>query len=111
MAIESFERILGEHPFFQGLGQAHLATLVGCASNVKFAAGEFIFRQGAAADRFYVVRHGKVALELFAPGEGTVATTRKIPGREAAGASKRSDDPSSLLSSSTGEPSLSGSKV
>jgi len=73
MAIESFERILGEHPFFQGLGQAHLATLVGCASNVKFAAGEFVFRQGQPADRFYIVRHGNVALEIFAPGQGAVA--------------------------------------
>ena len=73
MAIESFERILGEHPFFQGLGHAHLATLVGCASNVKFAAGEFIFRQGQPADRFYVVRHGQIALEIFAPGQGAIA--------------------------------------
>ena len=34
MTIETFERILGEHPFFQGLAAPQLQTLVGCASNV-----------------------------------------------------------------------------
>ena len=32
-----------------------------------FAAGTFLAREGETADRFYVVRQGKVALELHAP--------------------------------------------
>ncbi len=70
MAIESFEKILGEHPFFRDLTPPHLATLVGCASNVTFDQGSFLFREGEAADRFYVLRFGRVAVETFAPTRG-----------------------------------------
>ena len=33
----------------------------------RFDAGEYIFREGDAADVFYVVREGTVALELYMP--------------------------------------------
>ena len=72
MVIENFERILAEHPFFKDLAGPHLATIVGCAANVKFDAGDFIFREGAPADHFYVLRHGKVGIEAFAPGRGAM---------------------------------------
>lgn len=70
--METLERTLGEHPFFTGLEPAHLATVVGCASNVKFEAGEFIFRDGDPANHFYVLRQGKVSVEIFAPGRGPI---------------------------------------
>jgi CRP/FNR family cyclic AMP-dependent transcriptional regulator len=70
--IETLERTLGEHPFFTGLDPAHLATVVGCASNVKFEAGEFIFHDGDPANHFYVLRQGKVSVEIFAPGRGPI---------------------------------------
>ena len=44
-----------------------LEMLAGCARNVRFDAGEPLFREGDAADTFYVVRHGSVALETFVP--------------------------------------------
>lgn len=72
MTIETFEKTLGAHPFFAGIDPPHLATIVGCAANVTFPAGSFLFREGAAADRFYVLRHGKVAVEIFVPGTGAV---------------------------------------
>jgi CRP-like cAMP-binding protein len=70
--IENLEKILAAHPFFAGLSKPHLDTIVGCAANVTFEAGEFIFREGDAADRFYVIRHGKVGVEVFVPGTGAV---------------------------------------
>jgi CRP/FNR family cyclic AMP-dependent transcriptional regulator len=72
VTIENFERILAEHPFFKDLAEPHLETIVGCAANVKFDAGEFIYREGAPADHFYVVRHGKVGVEAFVPGRGAM---------------------------------------
>jgi CRP/FNR family cyclic AMP-dependent transcriptional regulator len=72
MAIETFERTLAGHPFFADLAPPHLGTIVGCAANVQFDAGQFIFREGTPADRFYVLRHGTVAVEVFAPGGGAV---------------------------------------
>jgi CRP-like cAMP-binding protein len=70
--METLERILAEHPFFKGLEDPYLQLLVGCASNVRFNAGEVVFREGEEANRFYLIRQGKVAVETFAPGRGPI---------------------------------------
>jgi CRP-like cAMP-binding protein len=70
--IETFEKTLAAHPFFDNLDAAHLATIVSCTTNVKFEAGEFIIREGTPADRFYVLRHGKIGVEVFVQGRGAV---------------------------------------
>jgi CRP-like cAMP-binding protein len=70
--METLERILGEHPFLQGMDEAQLKLLVGCASNVRFEQGEYLFREGEEADYFYIIRHGKVSLETFAPGKTNI---------------------------------------
>ena len=71
--METLEPILAQHPFLKGLEPRHLQVLVGCAANVRFDAGQFIFREGEAAKHFYIIRHGKIALEIFVPGRGPVA--------------------------------------
>jgi CRP-like cAMP-binding protein len=65
--METLERIIAEQPFFAGLEQSSLNLLTGCASNVRFDAGVYIFKEGDEANEFYLIRGGKVALELFAP--------------------------------------------
>jgi CRP-like cAMP-binding protein len=72
VTIETFERVLSAHRFFEGLAPAYLETVVGCAANVTFEPGEFIFREESPADRFYVLRHGKVSVEIFVPGRGAI---------------------------------------
>jgi CRP-like cAMP-binding protein len=67
--METLERILAAHPFFHDLAAAHLALVVGCASNVRFDAGRFFFRTGEEANRFFLLREGAVALEAAAPGK------------------------------------------
>jgi CRP/FNR family cyclic AMP-dependent transcriptional regulator len=66
----TMEQLLGGHPFFAGLDASAVELVAGCASNVHFAAGSYIFGQGEAADRFYVIRHGRVALEVHSPVRG-----------------------------------------
>ena len=68
--MDTMEELLGRHPFFAGLGAEAVRLMAGCASNVHFAAGDYIFSQGEAASRFYVIRHGRVALEIHSPGRG-----------------------------------------
>lgn len=68
MSIRGLGELLAEHPFFAGLDDDGLALLVGCAENAHFRAGETLFRSGAAADRFFVLRSGRVALEVTALG-------------------------------------------
>jgi CRP/FNR family transcriptional regulator, cyclic AMP receptor protein len=65
--METLEHILAEHPFLTGLESSYTNLLVGCAANVRFDAGKYIFKEGEAANQFYVIRAGKVALEIFAP--------------------------------------------
>src|SRR5438132_12207 len=68
--METLEPILAGHAFFQGLAPPHLHLVTGCAANVRFAAGQVIFRQGEEANQFYLIRHGRVAIELDSPGRG-----------------------------------------
>ncbi|HWR52833.1 MAG TPA: cyclic nucleotide-binding domain-containing protein [Bryobacteraceae bacterium] len=65
--METIERILAQHPFFEGLDTGYIKLLTGCASNVRFDAGAYIFREAEEADCFYLIRQGKVALEIRAP--------------------------------------------
>lgn len=68
--MQSLDRILSEHPFFTGLQPAYLALVSGCAKNVRFEPGEYLLREGAPADWFYLLRHGHVALQVNVPGRG-----------------------------------------
>ena len=77
--MEGLERIVLEHPFFAGLGPEFGAAISGCARNLRFAAGEYLFREDEPANEFYLIRHGTVALELHAPGRQpiVIATLRE----------------------------------
>jgi CRP/FNR family cyclic AMP-dependent transcriptional regulator len=65
--METLERIIAEHPFFEGLDDSFMKLVVGCASNVRFKSNTYIFKEGDEANTFYLLREGKVALEIFAP--------------------------------------------
>lgn len=65
--MRTLTEYLPEHPFFAGLDAAAMELVVGCAQNVHFAEGDVLFRAGSPADTFYVVRHGRVALEVYDP--------------------------------------------
>ncbi len=65
--METLERIIADHPFFDGMKQEYLDILIGCASNVRFEEGSYIFREGGEANEFYLIRSGRVALEMATP--------------------------------------------
>jgi CRP-like cAMP-binding protein len=70
--MRNIEEYLPEHPFFEGLDADALAIVAGCASNVSFKPGEFLFRQGQPANQFFVVRRGRVSLQIHSPAVGTM---------------------------------------
>jgi CRP-like cAMP-binding protein len=72
LTMITMEELLAEQPFFKGLDKEYLELLAGCAKNVKFMAGDFIFREGEEANDFYIIRSGIVALETHAPGRGNI---------------------------------------
>ena len=77
--METLEPILAAHPFFKGLDPKYLKLVVGCASNVRFEPEQVIYREGDPADRFFLIREGKVGLEINVPHRGpmTIQTIGK----------------------------------
>lgn len=70
--METLEPILAKHPFLKGLEPEHLKILVGCASNVRFNAGQFLFHEGEEANEFYMIREGKVAVQIQGAERGPI---------------------------------------
>jgi len=70
MKMKSIADLMAAHPLFAGLEPALVAYVAGCGSNVAFEAGGRIFREGASADFFYLIRRGSVALEIHDPRRG-----------------------------------------
>ncbi len=62
--MQPLESILTKHPLFKDLDKRYLELIIGCASDVSFDAGKLIFREGEEANHFYIIRQGKVALQL-----------------------------------------------
>ena len=70
--MRGIEDLINEAPVFAGLTPAQLELIAGCAANEHVAAGEYLLREGEPAERFYLLRHGSVALEVHAPGRGAI---------------------------------------
>ena len=68
--MTTIAELMAEAPFFDGLRPQTVELVAGCASNVQFEPGTLIFREGDAADTFYLLRHGSVAIETDAPARG-----------------------------------------
>jgi CRP/FNR family cyclic AMP-dependent transcriptional regulator len=58
------------HPFFAGLTAGQRAALSEHGAPVTYGPGERIFTEGGAADRFWLVETGSVALDMRVPGRG-----------------------------------------
>jgi len=68
----TLEPLLRDHPFLRELEPEYVALLAGCATNVRFREGSFMFREGEPAGQCFLIREGKMALEIAAPGRGSI---------------------------------------
>lgn len=78
--MRGLETILEKHAFFAGLDPAVLTFIAECGKNVVFDAGEFIAHEGADAEQFYIIREGKVAVQIHAPDRGGITLQTIGPG-------------------------------
>jgi CRP-like cAMP-binding protein len=78
--MEAIDELLLRHPFFAGLEAEYLTVIAGCGQNVHFDAGTYLLREGDAADRFFAIRGGSVAIETYVPSRGPVALQTLGPG-------------------------------
>jgi CRP-like cAMP-binding protein len=70
--VRTLAELIDELPALRSLTPAHRGTLAGCARNQVFGPGEQIMREGDAADAFYIVRAGGVAIVTQVPGRGEI---------------------------------------
>lgn len=84
METRSLESMLGEHPFCRDLEPRYIALVAGCASEVRFDPGTVLFRQGEDAERFYLIRHGRVAVEVPTAASGAL-TIQTLSGGDVLG--------------------------
>lgn len=70
--MENLEALLRAHQFLTGLSHEQTAFLVGCARNTRIRQGEYLMHEGREANVFYLLRAGRVALEIDVPGRGPV---------------------------------------
>ncbi len=68
----TLEPLLRHHPLFTGMDDDVIHLVTGCAKNVRFRAGETVARQGTPADEFFLIREGRLAMEMPAPRGGTL---------------------------------------
>src|SRR6476620_5822683 len=66
---EKFEKEVAAHPFLLGMNEQHVRLLADCAMHSHFHTDEIIFREGEAANRFYLIVRGKIRLESSTLGE------------------------------------------
>lgn len=75
--MESLEPILRQHSFFKDVPAKYIDFIVGCTSHVVFKAGEVVLSEGQPADKFYLIRSGKVAIYIGKPSEIIIQTIRE----------------------------------
>jgi CRP/FNR family transcriptional regulator, cyclic AMP receptor protein len=80
MEKENLTDILNQHPFLHGMSDEHMQTLVGCAMNVRFPEGSSLIREGELANKFFLIRTGRVALEMDVSGKGPLRIQTTGPG-------------------------------
>lgn len=78
--VPAVTHLLHDHPIFSGLDTATEQLIAHCASLSVFRADEMIYREEQPADRFYIIRHGRVALEVHAPGHDNIIVDMLKPG-------------------------------
>ena len=66
------ELIVTPHPFLEGMCEQQLKSLSEAAMRTSFAEGEWIFREGEAADRFYLIQEGSVFITSRMPGHSHI---------------------------------------
>jgi CRP-like cAMP-binding protein len=77
---EDLAVVLRQHPFLGHLSEKHLHVLVGCAANVHVGEGSCLIQEGEIANALYLVRTGRIALEMEVPPRGSLRIQTVGPG-------------------------------
>jgi len=70
--MKTIENLLKEHHFFSDLEQEYIETIAGCGSNIVFEKDTYIAREGEEANQFFLVKTGKIAIDILEPKHGPI---------------------------------------
>lgn len=70
--MKTIDELIAAAPVFANLSDEHLTLIAGCGQNVRVPAGQILLREGEAADRFWLIRRGTIALEVHTPGRDSL---------------------------------------
>jgi CRP/FNR family transcriptional regulator, cyclic AMP receptor protein len=73
---------LATHRFTAGLTQSQLDRLAGIATSIEVAAGARLFEEGGQATYMWLIRSGRIALDLDVPGRDRLIVETLGPGDE-----------------------------
>jgi len=74
--VKNVRDFLAGSPFFSDMEEAYFDLLAGCGTLAHIPAGDFLLREGEAADSFFLIRSGDVAIESHAPGNGALTVSK-----------------------------------
>ncbi|MFY0690103.1 MAG: cyclic nucleotide-binding domain-containing protein [Cyclobacteriaceae bacterium] len=78
--MKELKDLLREQIFFESLSENMLDFIAGCGQNQHFKPGEYLGREGSLANFFYIIRSGKVAVQLHHPKRGALTIWTLTPG-------------------------------
>ena len=70
--MKEIKDLLSEQKFFSALSSDMLEFIAGCGHNEHFKPGEFLGKEGEPADTLFMIRKGKVSVQLTHPSRGTL---------------------------------------
>ena len=78
--MRTIDELIADSPTFAGLEPAQLQFIAGCARNEHVEAGTMLMCEREPAERFWLIRRGVVALELYVPGREPLVIGTLEPG-------------------------------
>lgn len=72
---------LADDLFFAGLPAKSIDAVASCGGEVHFDTDQLVIAEDAPADHFYVLRNGKVAIEIDTPRKGSQTIETVGPGQ------------------------------
>jgi CRP/FNR family transcriptional regulator, cyclic AMP receptor protein len=72
--------LIAQQPFFKGLNEHLVQLLADSAMEMQFKPGDWIYRQGDPANRFYLILEGKVLIESEMKEHGMIPIRTLGPG-------------------------------
>lgn len=78
--MQDIKEILKNHPFLEEMEDKYIEEVSGCAVNAVYQEGQYLFKEGEKAEKFFLIKQGKCALEFRSPERGTIRIQTAGPG-------------------------------